>query len=132
MSARSESRGEGAGDRVGLFLCRCGDNLGSVVGVDALAHASRWPEAACVGVHELLCAPEGVAWLRDRIREERLDRVVIGACSPREHEATFRVAALEAGISPWLVQCVNLREQVEWVGGDPSAATARAGRLVRA
>ena len=131
MSARSASRGEGAGDRVGLFLCRCGEGPGRIVGVDALASATRWPQAACVGVHGLLCAPEGLAWLRARIGEARLDRVVIGACSPREHEATFRDAAREAGISPWLVQLVNLREQVEWIGGDPGDATARAERLLR-
>ncbi len=100
--------------------------------MDELSAPSRWPGAAFVGVHGLLCAPEGVAWLRERIREQGLDRAVIGACSPREHEATFRRAAADAGISPWLVQLVNLREQVEWVGGDPAAATARAERLVRA
>ena len=100
--------------------------------MDALASPARWPQAACVGIHGLLCAPEGVAWLADRIREERLDRVVIGACSPREHEATFRGAARDAGISGWRVQVVNLREQVEWIGGAPEAATARAERLLRA
>jgi heterodisulfide reductase subunit A len=132
LSGRDASRGEGAGERVGLFLCRCAEQLGRVVGVDELSPSARWPQAAFVGVHDLLCAPDGLAWLRDRIREEGLDRVVIGGCSPREHEATFRKAAEEAGLSPWHTQLVNLREQVEWIGGDPAAATERAGRLLRA
>jgi heterodisulfide reductase subunit A len=121
-----------AGPRTGLLLCRCAGQLGSVVGIDALALRDRWPEAAFVGVHDLLCAPDGLGWIRDRIREEGLERVVIGACSPREHEATFRRAAEQAGRSGWDVQVVNLREQVEWIGGDPGAATARAERLLRA
>jgi heterodisulfide reductase subunit A len=132
LNGRSASRGEGAGDRVGLFLCRCGANLGRIVGVDALALPARWPQAAFVAVRDLLCAPDGLAWLAERIRAERLDRIVIGACSPREHEAAFRRAAEAAGLSPWRVQRVNLREQVEWLGGDPAEATARAARLVRA
>jgi heterodisulfide reductase subunit A len=128
----SASRGAGAGDRTGLFFCRCGGTLGSVVDLEALAVAARWPQAAWVGIHHLLSGPEGLAWLRERIREERLDRIVVAAGSPREHEATFRRAAEEAGLSPWSVQLVNLREQVEWIGGARAEATELAARRVRA
>jgi len=128
---RTATGGAGHG-RTGLFLCRCSGNLGRVVDVDGLAVASRWPSVAWVGVHALLCSPEGVAWLRERIRLEGLERIVVGACSPREHEATFRAAAQAEGRSPWHVQAVNLREQVEWIGGSPVEATACAERLLRA
>lgn len=132
MGDPSASRGGGAGDRAGLFFCRCGGTLGRLVDLEALAVGARWPEAAWVGVHHLLSGPEGLAWLRERIREERLDRIVVAAGSPREHEATFRRAAEEAGVSPWRVQLVNLREQVEWIGGDRAEATELAARRVRA
>ena len=94
--------------------------------------AAAWPGAADVAVHDVLCSAEGQAWLAERIRARGLERVVIGACSPREHEETFRGVLAREGRSPWLVQLVNLREQVEWAGGDPAAATARARRLVAA
>lgn len=120
------------GDRVtGLYFCRCGPNLGAVVRLPELA-AAAWPGAADVAVHDVLCSAEGQAWLAERIRARGLERVVIGACSPREHEHTFRGVLARAGRSPWLLQLVNLREQVEWAGGDPDAATARARRLVAA
>ncbi|HET8732562.1 MAG TPA: FAD-dependent oxidoreductase, partial [Anaeromyxobacteraceae bacterium] len=122
---------QGAAGRTGLFFCRCGPNLGAVVRLPELA-AAAWPEAAEVGVHDVLCSPEGQAWLAGRIRAAALERVVIGACSPREHDHTFRGVMAGAGRSPWHVQLVNLREQVEWAGGDPAAATARARRLVSA
>lgn len=102
------------------------------MGVEELGRADRWPGVARVGVHDLLCAPEGLSWLGEQVRVGRLDRIVVAACSPREHEATFRKAAEAAGLSRWRVQIVNLREQVEWLGGDPAAATARAERLIRA
>ena len=80
----------------------------------------------------MLCSPEGKAWLAARIRERGLERVVVGACSPREHEATFRGVLAAAGRSPEHLQLVNLREQVEWIGGEPGAATEHARRLVAA
>jgi heterodisulfide reductase subunit A2 len=118
--------------RVGLYFCRCGPNLGSVVRLGELAAEGAWPEAADVASHDLLCSPDGRAWLEARIRDRALERVVVAACSPREHEETFRGVLGAAGRSPSHLQMVNLREQVEWIGGDPAAATARAERLVRA
>jgi heterodisulfide reductase subunit A len=130
-----ETRGDqgdpaSAAGRTGLFFCRCGPNLGTVVRIGEL-EAARWP-AADVATHGVLCSPEGQAWLAERIRSRGLARVVIAACSPREHEHTFRKVLAGTGRSPWHLAMVNLREQVEWQGGDPAAATARAGRLVSA
>jgi heterodisulfide reductase subunit A len=97
-----------------------------------LEDPAGWPTAAEVATHPVLCSPEGKAWLAERIRAGALERVVVAACSPREHEQTFRALLAAEGRSPFHLQMVNLREQVEWVGGDPRAATDRGRRLVRA
>lgn len=122
--------GERAG-RTGLYFCRCGPNLGQVVRIGEL-EAAAWPAAVDVATHPVLCSPEGKAWLAGRLEAHGLDRIVVAACSPREHELTFRGVLAGAGRSPWMLQMVNLREQVDWVGGDAAAATARARRLVAA
>jgi heterodisulfide reductase subunit A len=101
------------------------------VRLEELAAACRG-RAADVAIHPVLCSPEGKAWLAERIRANGLERIVVAACSPREHEATFRGVLADAGRSPWHLAMVNLREQVEWLGGDPGAATERARRLVAA
>jgi heterodisulfide reductase subunit A len=116
---------------MGLYFCRCGPNLGQVVRIGEV-EAGPWPSAADVATHDVLCGPEGRAWLAERIAAHGLDRIVVAACSPREHEATFRGVLSGAGRSPWLLQMVNLREQVDWVGGDAATATGRARRLVAA
>jgi len=121
----------GAG-RTGLFLCRCAGNLGQVIRLDELGRCERWSAAAAVETHDVLCSPDGQAWLRGRIEALGLERIVVAACTPREHEQTFRRVMQAAGRSPWLSQLVNLREQVEWAGGERDAATARAARLVAA
>jgi heterodisulfide reductase subunit A len=123
---------EPAPGRIGLVLCRCGPNLFNLIELGPLEAAARWPEAAAVAVQGILCGEEGQAWLAGWLRAERLDRLVIAACSPREHELTFRAVMARAGLNPYLLQLVNLREQVEWIGGEPEVATARAERLIRA
>lgn len=117
--------------RTGLYFCRCGPNLGAAVRLPELSAPGAFP-AGDVAVHDVLCSPEGQAWLAERIRARGLDRVVLGACSPREHEHTFRRVLAGAGRSPWQLHMVNLREQAEWQGGAPAEVTARARRLVAA
>jgi heterodisulfide reductase subunit A len=48
------------------------------------------------------------------------------------HEETFRKAVAEAGLNPYLVEIVNLREQVSWPHArEPKRATEKAKALVR-
>jgi heterodisulfide reductase subunit A len=123
---------EAASGRTGLYFCRCGPNLGDVVHLGELEQPQGWPGVHDVATHTILCSGEGKAWLAQRIREHGLERVVVAACSPREHEHTFRAVLAAEGRSPFHLQMVNLREQVEWIGGDPAEATERSRRLVGA
>ncbi len=67
------------------------------------------------------------------IEEEKLDRVVIAACSPRMHEPTFRQCVSEVGLNPYLVDMANIREQCSWVHmGDRVAATKKAKDIIKA
>jgi heterodisulfide reductase subunit A2 len=118
--------------RTGLYFCRCGPNLGNVVRLDELGDPAGWPGADDVATHDVLCSAEGKGWLGQRLREHGVERAVVAACSPREHEHTFRGVLAAEGRSPFHLQMVNLREQVEWIGGDAAAATERSRRLVRA
>ncbi|BDG09926.1 FAD-dependent oxidoreductase [Anaeromyxobacter paludicola] len=126
----SADRSAHPGPTTGLFFCRCGPNLGAVVRVGELER-EPWPGAA-VHRHAFLCSEEGQAFLVERVREGGLARVVVAGCSPREHQRTFERALARAGLQPHLLQMANLREQGEWRGGDPQAATAAARALVGA
>lgn len=129
MKGRGPSAAAGP---VGLYFCRCGPNLGNVIRLGELEDAGAWPGLADVATHSILCSGEGRAWLAQRIRERGLERVVVAACSPREHELTFRSVLAAEGRSPFHLQMVNLREQVDWIGGDAALATERSRRLVEA
>jgi heterodisulfide reductase subunit A len=66
------------------------------------------------------------------IAEHKLNRIVVAACSPNLHEATFRGALQRAGLNPYFFQMVNIREHASWVHEDRAAATAKAKDQVRA
>ena len=80
----------------------------------------------------VLCSPEGKKFLRNDIKTNRLTRVVIAGCSPKEHEPTFQEILKDANLNPFLLQVANIREQCAWVISDRKAATDKALALVRA
>ena len=66
------------------------------------------------------------------MKGEKPDRVVIAACSPRDYERTFRECMSAAEINPYLLQMVNVREQVAWVTADPDQAARKTVHYIRA
>lgn len=119
--------------RTGIYLCDCGPNLAEALDLDALADsARRAPGVVRVGRHPLLCSPGGRTFLEQDIVDHGLDRVVIGGCSPKEHEATFQDVLRKAGLNPYRLQITNLREQCAWTVRDPDQATSLAKRLLAA
>lgn len=117
--------------KIGVYICRCGTNVTETVDVDGLV--SKFGKDARVAVcaaHDLLCAPAGRAFLAAEIETHRPDLLVVAACSPREHEKTFRGVLEGAGMNPYLFQMVNIREQCAWVHKEKAAATVKAERLI--
>jgi len=47
------------------------------------------------------------------------------------HEKTFRKTVQDAGLNPYQLEMVNLREQCSWVHKDKVEATQKAKDLVR-
>jgi heterodisulfide reductase subunit A len=119
--------------RVGVFVCHCGLNIAATVDVKALAaYAKTLPDVVFVKENRYTCADPGQEEIRKAIKEQRLNRVVIAACSPRMHEATFRRTVSEAGLNPFLYEMANIREFSSWCHQtDPAAATERAKDAIR-
>jgi heterodisulfide reductase subunit A2 len=119
--------------RVGIYICSCGTNISETLDVSELAqYSSNLDDVAYVKVHNLLCSEEGRNFLTDDVMHQKPDRVVIAACTPKEHEKTFRNALRKAKFNPYLFQMVNLREQVAWVTADKSQANEKAQWYIRA
>lgn len=120
--------------RIGVFVCHCGLNIAGTVDVQRVVEALRdYPGVACAADSKYMCSDPGQALVQQAIREHDLDGVVVAACSPSMHEATFRKAAADAGLNPYRLEIANIREQVAWPHQrQPEEATRKAIETVRA
>jgi heterodisulfide reductase subunit A len=134
QEGRPSQSSNGSEPRIGVYTCYCGGNIGDVVDVEAVASAlSELPNVIVSRTDASACSDAGQAVIEDDIREHKLNRIVIGSCSPFLHEQTFRGTLVRAGLNPYLYQHVGIREQDSWVShDDPEGATAKAIRLLRA
>jgi heterodisulfide reductase subunit A2 len=119
--------------RVGVYFCNCGTNIIDKVNFQKVCDELRKiPAVSYVTAVDFLCSGEGKEQLEKDLTAQKPDRVVIAACSPREYENTFMQIVSKAGINPYLMQMVNIREQVAWVTPDPDQATNKACSWLRA
>ncbi len=117
--------------RVGVYVCHCGFNIAATVDVEAVRdEAATRPNVVVARDYQFMCSNAGQDLIKQDIEEKGVNRVVVAACSPLMHEPTFRAAAEEADLNPYLVQIANIREQCAWVHDDRPAATIKAEQLV--
>ena len=119
--------------RLGVFVCRCGTNIGSVVNVPEVVNfGSGLKGVAYVQEDAYSCGVDAIKRMADTIVEKKLNRVILAACTPRTHEPLFRETLKRAGLNPYLFEMANIREHCSWVHAqDKEAATAKAKDLVR-
>jgi heterodisulfide reductase subunit A len=119
--------------KIGVYICHCGTNIAGMVDVEAVTRYAATLDNVLVARHyTYMCSDPGQALIKDDIRNEGLDRIVVASCSPLMHETTFRRACAEAGLNPYLFQMTNIREHCSWVSDDPAGATQKAMALVSA
>ena len=118
--------------RIGVYTCYCGGNISDVVECESVAKAlSDQPNVVASRTHMSMCSDAGQAMIEDDIKNNNVNRVIIGACAPSLHENTFRATVERAGLNPYLYHHVGLREQDSWIhGDDPEGATEKAIRLM--
>jgi len=81
--------------------------------------------------YKYMCSDPGQDMIYQDIKENKLNRIVVAACSPRIHEPTFRKVCMKADINPYFFEMANIREHVSWVHDDPEEATQKAKMLIR-
>jgi heterodisulfide reductase subunit A len=120
--------------RIGVYICRCGINIASVVDVPAVVEYARTlPGVKFAGELMFSCAQDSQKAIRAAIEQNKLNRLVVAACTPRTHEPLFQKTLEQAGINPYLFEFANIREHCSWVHQkEPQQATAKACDLVRA
>ncbi|MBM3323862.1 CoB--CoM heterodisulfide reductase iron-sulfur subunit A family protein, partial [candidate division WOR-3 bacterium] len=123
----------GEAPRIGVFVCHCGINIGGIVRVPEVVEFARTlPHVAYAEENLYSCSGDTQDKIKDRIREHRLNRVVVASCSPRTHEPLFQATVTEAGLNPHLFAMTNIRDQCSWVHmKEPDKATEKSKDLVK-
>lgn len=118
--------------RAGVFVCDCGTNIGGVITVSEVVEKARhFPNVAYAEAMGYGCSKEAMDRMEALIQEHRLNRVVIGGCSPRTHETKFQDMLRRCGLNKYLVEIVNIRDQDTWVHMDrPADATRKALKML--
>ena len=84
-------------------------------------------------VNDFTCSDPGQTLIKNDILDLDLNRIVVAACTPKIHESTYRAVLIEAGLSPYYFQMVNLREHCSFIHlNDKKNATEKALRLLQA
>jgi heterodisulfide reductase subunit A len=119
--------------RIGVFVCRCGINIGAYVNVPSVVEYAK-TLSNVVHSEEFMysCSQDTQKKIIDSIKEHNINRVIVAACTPRTHEPLFQSTLREAGLNPHLFEMTNIRDQCSWVHmNEPERATEKAKDLVR-
>jgi heterodisulfide reductase subunit A-like polyferredoxin len=134
--------------RVGVFVCKCGGEIASVVDVPAVvAHAVGWSGVVYAAPLDFACQRDGAEVVAEAVSAHGLDGLVLAACSccaldqacygctSQRVRCRTNLGVLADGDRqiPARMEFVNIREQCAWVhANDPARATDKAMRLVAA
>lgn len=117
--------------RIGVYVCHCGGNISEVVDVKKVATiAGEQADVVIARDYDHMCSDLGQKLILDDVKEQQLDRVVVAACSPQFQGRTFMNTLKAAGLSPYVLEMANIREQCAWPHADvPAQATDKAADL---
>lgn len=131
MSLNPESNGQEE-VRIGFFVCHCGTNIAGMIDVEEVAkYVATLPNVIVSKDYKYMCSDAGQDLIVQDIKENRLNRIVVAACSPLLHERTFRTATMRGGINPFFCHMVNIREHGSWVHSEKASATEKAKAVAR-
>jgi heterodisulfide reductase subunit A len=120
--------------RIGVFICHCGKNIASYLDVDKVTEEIKKQPDVVYAEHVMFaCSEDTCKKIRDTIKEQKLNRIIVAACSPRTHGGLFQDTLLEAGLNKYLFEMANIRNHCSWVHSDDwDKATKKAIGLVKA
>ena len=124
---------EGEDPKIGFFVVDCDGEIGEALNIDKiLENAKTNPDVAVAEAFNLSCSFESMEKIEGLIKEQNLNRVVIGSGSPRIQEIMFQDMLRRAGLNPYLLELVNLRDQNAWAHNDaPAKALEKAFKMVQ-
>ncbi len=105
---------------VGVVLCSCGNAVSEALSLDALERSLK--QAGSVGAVvriERLCTQQGWEELQEKLKGERFNRLLIGACMPYVYNRKIKELGKAIGLDPIFIDVQDIRSPV-LQGGEAS------------
>ncbi|MEM2118312.1 MAG: hydrogenase iron-sulfur subunit [Candidatus Bathyarchaeia archaeon] len=120
--------------KVGVFLSDCGKQLAEILDFKALTeHVKKVSGVALVVRGNEFWRGEGLKTIVDAIKSKKINRLVVAETLPKLSEVKIVKAAEEAGLNPYLVEVIDLKDHCAWPHRDtPSEATEKAKAMLSA
>lgn len=119
--------------RIGVFVCHCGINIAGTVNVDAVVEAAKKLPGVAYATNTIYaCAQDNQDVIKQTVKDNNLNRIVIASCTPRTHEPLFQETIRDAGLNKYLFDLADIREQCSWCHmGHKEEATQKATQIVK-
>ncbi|MFQ3573768.1 MAG: 4Fe-4S binding protein [Thermodesulfovibrionales bacterium] len=109
--------------KIGVLFCTCGGQISEHIDIDRLKKSIlKKEDVLWFEIIDLACAEEGRGHLIEHIKKYHVDGLIILGCTPTLKGQYLLDVFKDAGISPYMVNFVNIREQVIWVTPDKTQA----------
>ena len=94
--------------KIGLYICK-GCGIADSIDIEKLAKASKSAaiQEENIKTHEILCSPEGIKLIKNDMKKDGINTVIVAACSPRVKYDEFDIPGT-------VVVRANIREFVAW------------------
>jgi len=120
--------------KVGVFLSDCGKQLSKILNFEALTdYVKRVPGVTLIGRSSEFRRGKGLQTIVDAIKDGKVNRIVVAENLPKLSEVEIAQAVEDAGLNPYLVEVVDLKDHCAWPHRDtPSEATEKAKAMLLA
>lgn len=120
--------------KIGVYICHCGANIADHIDVEKVKQeVENTPGVHLTRTTMFACSDSAQKEIKEDIKTNQLDAIVVASCSPKLHLQTFRNVAMRAGLNQYNYVQVNIREQGSWAHSDkPAEATEKAIQLTKA
>lgn len=111
--------------QIGAIFCSCAGQITEKIDFEKLRNLIL-KKVAWIEKFELACSEKTLQEIINLLTIKKPEGLIILACSPKNKESEFQSIGEKAGINPYMINIVNLREQVAWVSKDRNKALKKA------
>ena len=120
--------------KVGVFLSDCGNQLSKILDFNALTnYVKDVSDVVLVKRNSEFWRGEGLRIIVDAVKSGKINRVVVAESLPKLSEVNIVQAVEEAGLNPYLVEVIDLKDHCAWPHWEtPKEATEKAKAMLLA